>query len=88
MAKINPGSDWMSGTSATTQIGYVNPNHQRCSGHRSVPGTDHLQFAYKVDCLRCGYVYGANGSDLHERRCPECQGGKPGLRYWSDQPRS
>jgi hypothetical protein len=28
-------------------------------------------------------VYGTNGSDMHGRRCPECQGGAPGIRYWT-----
>jgi hypothetical protein len=73
---------WQSGSGASVKIGYVNPNGQRCCGHRGVLGTDHMQLAYKVECTKCGYVYGANGSDMHERRCPECQGGAPGIRYW------
>lgn len=73
---------WQSGTGVSTQIGVVNPKGQRCAGHRGIPGTDHGQYAYKIECTLCGYVYGANGSDLHERRCPECQGGAPGIRYW------
>jgi hypothetical protein len=47
-----------------------------------VAGADHGQYAYKIECTICGYVYGANGSDMDERRCPECQGGAPGIRYW------
>ena len=27
----------------------------------------------------CGARYGANGSDFHQRKCPNCQGGMPGL---------
>jgi hypothetical protein len=50
---------WESGTGLSVQIGYVNSNGQRCCGHRGVPGTDHEQFAYKVECTKCGYVYGA-----------------------------
>lgn len=41
-----------------------------------------MQLAYKVECLQCGHLYGANGSDMHERLCPECQGGAPGIPYW------
>jgi len=73
---------FVSGTGGTTEIGYTNKNDQQCHGTLKVKGTDHLQYVYRVECLRCGYVYGANGSDVHERRCPECQGGAPGIRYW------
>jgi hypothetical protein len=73
---------WLDGAGETTKIGHVNRNDQRCCGHRGVQGNDHLQYAYKVECLSCGYVYGANGSDLFQRRCPECDGGEPGIRYW------
>lgn len=30
-------------------------------------------------CLDCKYEYGANGCDIHNRKCPKCQGGKAGL---------
>ncbi len=74
--------NWRSGEGRSVKIGYVNPNGQLCCGHLGVGGTDYLQFAYKVGCTRCGVVYGANGSDMHERKCPECQGGKEGIPYW------
>jgi hypothetical protein len=85
MTKTNEGTDWgwQSGTGESVQIGAVNRNGQRCCGHRGVTGTDHGQLAYKVDCTRCGYVYGANGSDMHERRCPVCDGGAAGIRFWA-----
>jgi len=78
------GTDWhwRSGEGASVQIGYVNPNGQNCCGHRGVAGTDHGQLAYKVECTVCGYVYGANGSDMHERRCPMHDGGAPGIAFW------
>jgi hypothetical protein len=82
MSPARASWQWRSGTGKTTKIGYVNPNAQRCCGHRGVSGTDHNQKAFKVECLRCGHVYGANGSDMHERKCPECQEGSPGIRYW------
>ena len=77
-----PDWEWQSGDGTSTEIGYLNVNSQQCCGHRGVPGTDHLQLAYKVECTHCGFVYGANGSDLFERTCPECQGGAPGVRFW------
>ena len=48
-------------------------------GPPGLPGTDHLQRIYVLRCDHCGYEYGANGSDAHERKCPRCQGGRPGL---------
>lgn len=71
-----------SGDSPTTQIGFLNSNNQRCHGTMGVKGTDHLQYAYRMECLLCGHVYGANGSDIAERKCPECQHGEPGIQYW------
>lgn len=77
---------WQSGDGPSVQIGFVNDNGQRCCGHRGVSGTDHLQKAYKVECTRCGYVYGANGSDMHERRCPVSDEDKPGIPFWMVDP--
>jgi len=74
--------EWQSGSAETVEIGYLNPNDQQCCGHCGVRGTDNQQYAYKIECTICGYVYGANGTDIHERLCPECQGGAPGIRYW------
>lgn len=71
-----------SGEGSTTQIGYVNGNQQKCHGTLGVLGNDHNQYAYRMECLRCGYVYGANGSDIAARLCPQCQGGAEGIQYW------
>lgn len=72
-----------SGATETTTIGYVNRNQQRVLGHRGVDGNDHMQKAYKVECLsgNCGHVYGANGTDLFLRKCPNCQSGVVGIKY-------
>lgn len=78
-------TSFRSGAGDTTQIGYENRNRQRCHGTRGVPGTDHMQVAYRMECLDCGHVYGANGSDIAGRKCPECQGGAAGIRYWARQ---
>ena len=66
---------WQEGKGESVEIGYLNPNGQQCLGHCGVRGTDHDQYAYKTECTYCGYVYGTNGTDMHERLCPECQGG-------------
>ena len=63
----------------TTAVGYVNRNDQRVVRKTDQQGTDHLQYVYVLLCEKCGAEYGANGSDIHERKCPACQGGKPGI---------
>jgi len=81
---IGPGSaPFRSGATPTTQIGYVNPHNQRCEGHRGVAGTDHLQVVYRMACQLpgCGHVYGTNGTDVFERKCPYCQDGKPSIAF-------
>jgi len=82
MKEIKTPVEWQDGDGDTVEIGYLNRNGQQCCGHCGAPGTDHGQYAYKMECTICGYVYGANSSDVHDRRCPECQKGAPGIRYW------
>ncbi len=65
----------------TTTIGFVNPHGQENIRATDLPGTDHLQKIYVLRCQHCGHEYGANGSDIHLRRCPECQSGATGLEY-------
>jgi hypothetical protein len=68
----------------TTTPGFTNPNGQVVLRRTDTPGSDHLQYVYVVQCSKCGRQYGANGSDLHIRKCPHHDGGKPGLRYGSE----
>ena len=63
----------------TTRPGYRNRNGQVVIGPTGLPGTDHNQLVYRLCCGRCGLNYGANGSDIHARKCPYCGGGRPGL---------
>jgi 5-methylcytosine-specific restriction protein A len=63
----------------TTAPGSINDNGQEVLGATGQPGTDHLQQVYVLLCRRCGHEYGANGSDLWQRRCPACEGGAPGF---------
>jgi predicted Zn-ribbon and HTH transcriptional regulator len=72
-----------SGNNPTTQIGYINERNQKCHGTLDVSGNDHLQYSYRLECLNCGYIYGVNGTDIKQRKCPECQGGEPGIKYWT-----
>ena len=63
----------------TTEPGYRNRNGQVVVRRTDLAGTDHSQYVYVLRCEACGYEYGANGSDIFQRRCPNCQGGAPGL---------
>jgi hypothetical protein len=63
----------------TTQIGYENRNGQVVIRATGKPGNDHLQYIYVLRCGTCLHEYGANGSDIFQRKCPECQGGAAGL---------
>lgn len=65
----------------STVEGYMNGKGQQVVRRTDRPGTDHLQVVYVLRCTECGHIYGANGSDIHLRRCPECQAGRPGLPY-------
>jgi hypothetical protein len=63
----------------TTAPGYINRNQQRVLRATDLSGTDHNQRVYVLHCELCGTEYGANGSDIFQRRCPTCQDGRPGL---------
>lgn len=67
----------------TTRPGYKNRNGQINIGPLDRPGTDHNQMLYHMRCGKCGCDYAANGSDIHQRKCPTCQGGAPSTGGWS-----
>ncbi|MBQ7954161.1 MAG: hypothetical protein IJ282_00265 [Lachnospiraceae bacterium] len=59
---------------STTEVGYINKNNQRNNGRTDKPGTDYGQWFYEMECLECGHKYHANGSNIYEKKCPNCQG--------------
>lgn len=63
----------------STQPGHINRNDQVVLGPTGRPGTDHGQSIYVLQCRKCGHDYGANGTDIAGRCCPNCQGGRPGF---------
>src|SRR5438105_416920 len=65
----------------STDVGFVNRNRQLVMRKTSQPGNDHNQRIYVLGCLNpeCRHEYGVNGSDIFQRKCPNCQGGRPGL---------
>ena len=61
----------------STETGYINKHNQRNNGCTYTHGTDYNQKFYSMECLSCGHKYRANGTDIWQRKCPQCQGGKP-----------
>lgn len=61
----------------STDLGYVNKNNQKNNGCTLEMGTDNNQRFYDMECMNCGHRYKANGTDIWQRKCPKCQGGKP-----------
>lgn len=64
--------------SPTTRPGFVNPNRQTVVRQTKFGSNHWNQTTYELACADCGERYGANGCDIHIRRCPSCQSGKPG----------
>ncbi len=65
----------------TTEPGYMNRRGQTVLRDTGLPGNDHNQRIYVLRCGACAHEYGANGSDIWQRRCPACDGGARGLSY-------
>src|SRR4051812_34627967 len=70
-----------SSSERTTDVGYVNLNEQVVVRATDLQGNLPGQRVYVLKCVRCGAQYGANGGDIHLRRCPSCMGGQPGLPF-------
>ena len=60
----------------TTEKGYINKNRQKNNGKTNTLGTDYGQWFYEMECLDCEHKYYANGTDIWQRKCPQCQGGR------------
>ncbi len=60
-----------------TDEGSINKNEQKTVQKTNLHGNDHNQYIYAMKCMRCGFCYGANGTDIWQRKCPKCRGGKP-----------
>jgi PHP family Zn ribbon phosphoesterase len=63
----------------STEPGFVNRNGQVAIRNTNLPGNDYGQKVYQIGCSGCGEVYGANGADIFELKCPKCGDGRPGL---------
>jgi hypothetical protein len=72
----------MNGDKESTDPGYVNRNEQVVFYETGLQGLDGRRYVYALGCSECGAVYGAYGSDVFQRKCPnpKCDegGGEPG----------
>lgn len=59
----------------STTVNYKNRYRQVNLGRTEKRGTDNGQWFYRMRCEDCLYEYLANGSDIHLKKCPACQGG-------------
>lgn len=63
----------------TTDPGYKNKHGQIVISRTGFPSESFPgQTIYHLRCAECGHNYGANGSDIHKRRCPRHQDGAKG----------
>lgn len=76
-----PLLDFAAMSPKTTEPGYTNDHGQTVVRRTEHAGTDHGQTVYVLRCGKCRHEYGANGSDIWERKCPKCGRGRPGLAY-------
>ena len=82
----NKMSELKNGAGKSTKIGYINNNNQICHGHRGnciagPSGHGSGSYIYKMECFNCKNIYGSLGIHVENRKCPACQGGKPGSEF-------
>ena len=61
----------------TTRIGYRNEYGQEVIRKTQSAGTVPDRPVFVLRCGDCAHEYGANGSEIHSRRCPQCRGDSP-----------
>jgi len=61
------------------QPGDINANGQQLLRVTGAKGNDFNARVWVMKCRRCGEIYGCNGSDAWQRKCPNCQDGAIGL---------
>jgi hypothetical protein len=62
-----------------TDVGYRNEDGQEVVVKTTRTGGEPEQYVFVMQCSVCGHQYGAYGSDIPHRCCPNCQDGPPGL---------
>jgi hypothetical protein len=62
-----------------TTIGFRNRDGQEVIRKTERDGTAPGQRVFILRCTVCDHEYGADGCDIYDRLCPQCQDGPPGL---------
>ena len=62
-----------------TTIGFRNREGQEVIRKTERAGSAPGQRVFILHCTVCGYEYGADGVDIYDRLCPNCQDGPSGL---------
>lgn len=73
--QMNQGGLW----ERVTDVGYRNEEGQEVAARTERIGGDPEQRVYVMRCSVCAHEYGAYGSEIPHRCCPNCQDGAPGL---------
>lgn len=60
--------------------GDINRNSQQLLRLTAERGTDYNAHVWVLKCQHCLNIYGSNSTDAWQRKCPNCQKGKPGLQ--------
>ena len=76
-----PRGGGRTGEGNTATVGFRNANGQTVLRETNLAGNLAGQHVYVLVCGHCGLEYGANGCDVHLRKCPSCMDGQPGLAY-------
>jgi len=66
----------MSRDLATTLTNFVNPRGQEVIQNAGKAGTSHGQYINELKWQHYSQHIAANGSDIHERKCPAWEGGR------------
>ena len=75
MRQMNGAVSW----ERVTDVGYRNEEGQEVVARTDKMGGDPEQRVYLLRCSVCAHEYGAYGSEIPHRCCPNCQDGAPGL---------
>ena len=85
---IAPGKAGRTATRAVTIEPGTTNSHGQIVVRKAGRAADDLpgQSIYVLRCTRCGHEYGEAGIRAHQRKCPKCDGGKPGLPLPEPEP--
>lgn len=60
-------------------VGDINRNGQRLVMKTTEKGTSGRAYLWLMHCNACSHEYYANSTEAFQRKCPNCQKGRPGI---------